>query len=212
MKDLRTMKKSLLLHPKLDAFVCYPMCFPMYTGPDVPMNCTYKSLGGNSYNANLFKARTNFSEIWDKGIAPRQSSEIQMNQLSVISNPIRIYYTHGIRQWTEWLLKIENIEDKMDEWNEKIIHTRGTMDIQQGLAWKSLNWSPLNANDVKPLQLVFLISLDWFNPWGNKISGKQQSLGLILLNCLNLPPNCVTNLHSLYCMLSYQVQMHPESL
>ncbi|MBW0567419.1 hypothetical protein O181_107134 [Austropuccinia psidii MF-1] len=188
MKDLRTMKKSLLLHPELDAFVCCPMCFSMYTGLDVPMNCTYKSLGGNSCNANLFKARTNFSAIRDKGIAPRQSSEIQMNELSVINNPIRIYYTHGIRKWTEWLLKIENIEDKMDEWNEKIIRTRGTMDIQQGLAWKSLSWSPLNANDVKPLQLVFSILVDWFNPWGNKISGKQQSLGLILLNCLNLPP------------------------
>lgn len=37
-------------------------------------------------------------------------------------------------------------------------------------------------------RLLFTMSVDWFNPHGNKVSGKHRSLGAIYMVCLNLPP------------------------
>ncbi|MBW0511968.1 hypothetical protein O181_051683 [Austropuccinia psidii MF-1] len=38
------------------------------------------------------------------------------------------------------------------------------------------------------LKLVFSFFADWFNPRGNMLSGKKESLGCLVLTCLNLPP------------------------
>ncbi|MBW0484034.1 hypothetical protein O181_023749 [Austropuccinia psidii MF-1] len=37
--------------------------------------------------------------------------------------------------------------------------------------------------------LSFSLFVDWFNPLTNKLAGKQVLLGVVALNCLNLPPN-----------------------
>ena len=58
--------------------------------------------------------------------------------------------------------------------------------IQQGSAWKKMCW-PTDPSEAHAINLLFSLFINWFNPQGNKISGKQQSLGLIALNCLDLP-------------------------
>jgi hypothetical protein len=41
----------------------------------------------------------------------------------------------------------------------------------------------------KELRLLWSLSIDWFNPRGNKAAGKSTSTGSIVMACLNLPPS-----------------------
>ncbi|MBW0469065.1 hypothetical protein O181_008780 [Austropuccinia psidii MF-1] len=81
----------------------------------------------------------------------------------VINTPRCVYYTHKLKTWIEWLLGLKIIEKEITEWKNHLSHQKNIIDIQQ-------------------------IFVDWFNPHGSKISGKQQSIGCIILSCLNLPP------------------------
>ncbi|MBW0554079.1 hypothetical protein O181_093794 [Austropuccinia psidii MF-1] len=60
--------------------------------------------------------------------------------------------------------------------------------IQQAQAWKNLKWANCQEGNENCLCLTFSLFIDWFNPRGNKQEGKQESMGFLLLTCLNLPP------------------------
>ncbi|MBW0473225.1 hypothetical protein O181_012940 [Austropuccinia psidii MF-1] len=51
------------------------------------------------------------------------------------------------------------------------------------MAWRCLVDPNQISSGRNCLHLVFSLFINWFNPRGNKILGKQESLG-----CLNLPP------------------------
>ncbi|MBW0551055.1 hypothetical protein O181_090770 [Austropuccinia psidii MF-1] len=142
-----------------------------------------------SKSASLFKPTTSFLALRDKGTAPRQSSKSKLSELGVINTPICTYFTHELRTWLEWLLGLKNIECEITQWKAKVQNNTNVIDIQQSLAWRSFTWSNPKENDIDPLQLAFLLFVDWFNPCGSKLSGKQQSMGCIVLSCLNLPPD-----------------------
>ncbi|KNZ43738.1 hypothetical protein VP01_9917g1, partial [Puccinia sorghi] len=57
----------------------------------------------------------------------------------------------------------------------------------QGRAWKELAWHQ-GAQHPNTIRLVLLLFINWFNPRGNILAGKKQSIGIITLNCMSLSP------------------------
>ncbi|KAG0139685.1 hypothetical protein CROQUDRAFT_695600 [Cronartium quercuum f. sp. fusiforme G11] len=100
-----------------------------------------------------------------------------------------------ISLWLCWFLSKPMVESSIVNWSATLnqgldfkIH-----DIQQSPAWHDITWPPSSSIDPldsksPPLNLVFSLFCDWFNPRGNKNKGKLQSMGIIAMNCLNLPP------------------------
>ncbi|MBW0506791.1 hypothetical protein O181_046506 [Austropuccinia psidii MF-1] len=92
--------------------------------------------------------------------------------------------------WLKWFLALESIEDSIESWSQEVFQANNDCitDIQNGNGWKELSWdSTIETNDT--LRLCFSLFEDWFNPWHNKLSGKQESMGIVSLSCLNLPPS-----------------------
>ncbi|MBW0483323.1 hypothetical protein O181_023038 [Austropuccinia psidii MF-1] len=139
------------------------------------------------FNLNVADNLTN------QGTAPWLVPKSNVHQLSRINVPKCKYHVHQIRTWLQWLLDIESIEQEIEDWKNELSCKPHINDIQHSQAWKKLHWStPLN-NDDNPLCLVFSLFINWFNPRGNKQAGKQWSMGVISLTCLNLPPSLRNN-------------------
>jgi len=48
------------------------------------------------------------------------------------------------------------------------------------------------------LRLAWSLSVDWFNPHGNKTSGKKKSVGSVAMGLLNLPPSLRYKAENIY--------------
>ncbi|MBW0507551.1 hypothetical protein O181_047266 [Austropuccinia psidii MF-1] len=80
------------------------------------------------------------------------------------------------------------VEEYNDQWeNELEAHNSNLIcDVAQGPVWRKLF-----SSDYKGSGLCLGLSLfiNWFNPLKNKLAVQKLSMGIISLNCLNLPPH-----------------------
>jgi len=108
-----------------------------------------------------------------------------------IEVPIKTFVSFDFKDWFAGLLSRPGYEERMDSaWQTKA--SDGVMhDIFDGEYVRSFK-----GPDGKSFSLggeegryIFSLSLDFFNPYTNKQSGKKNSIGLISVVCLNLPPS-----------------------
>ncbi|MBW0581399.1 hypothetical protein O181_121114 [Austropuccinia psidii MF-1] len=83
-----------------------------------------------------------------------------------------------------WFLP--QVKAEIEKWAAKLNSLGRVSDFQQSQAWKTC--FPESKKRKKSVKLSFSLFIDWFNPFGNKLSGWQASVGFIALNFLNLPP------------------------
>ena len=98
----------------------------------------------------------------------------------------------SMRAWLAQLLSRPGMEQVLEEsWASR--SSGGTChDILESETMRSFlgpdNMTPFSVQNHGSLHLTFSLNIDWFNPFGNKQSGKSHSLGAIYMACLNLPP------------------------
>ena len=179
-------------HFNLDAIVaqylCCPSCHRLYPyepshvpqvetplfGPEapIPSHCTYNpTKGQNPCGTPLWKER-------------------RITGDKVVLTPIRKYYHHDLKSWMGRLLAHKGIEEHLESRPSQ----RPTTDIIDDI-WVSdvfLNLKDHSGNKFYPGpinegRLVFSLSVDSFDPLGNKTAKQSLSSTGIWLVLLNLP-------------------------
>ncbi|MBW0487646.1 hypothetical protein O181_027361, partial [Austropuccinia psidii MF-1] len=188
-KDVRTMMKILNIEPQLKELICCEKCYSLYEGANTSEYCTYQPFPKSTIcNTPLFSIKTPFRSIKGQELGISSSSRYQSHNPYQVYLPKTIYYTQDMLEWVKWLLGLPNIELKIYEWQQQLSTMPYVNDIQQAQAWKNLQWADCQEGNENCLCLTFSLFIDCFNPRGNKQAGKQESMGLLLLTCLNLPP------------------------
>ncbi|KNZ60832.1 hypothetical protein VP01_1494g2 [Puccinia sorghi] len=188
-KDTRTILKRSL-NVKLEMLACCPSCYKLYHLPNFPSECNYRETPrSRPCGTQLFTMKNLFAGGSHQGKFRPQTFRLKVGQAPIIHRPICSFVTQKLGPWLKWFLNIPRVESAIEDWREEVLNSPDTVtvDIQQGSAWKTLSWNH-NGQASNQLDLVFSLFIDWFNPQGNKLAGKQQSVGVILMNCMNLPP------------------------
>ncbi|MBW0488646.1 hypothetical protein O181_028361 [Austropuccinia psidii MF-1] len=118
---------------------------------------------------------------------PLTYGQIQLRGQRHPRNPQATFISQSILSWIKWFLNIPGVEAKLEQWEHNFSSHEGEVvfDVTQAVVCKR-ELDQLSSD--QSFQLKFELFVDWFNPRGNKPSGKQLSMGLLVLYCLNLQP------------------------
>ncbi|MBW0481706.1 hypothetical protein O181_021421 [Austropuccinia psidii MF-1] len=184
--------KHLKLEAELQYYVCCQSCYSLYDIDDSPLECKYHITSDPSVCGAKRFEKINLLSL-ERTISSFKSSRNipQRNKLQH-KKPISIFASQNFSEWLQWFLSLPQIESLIEEWSKSLdTNSSDVVDYCNSAAWQRLS-SKVNSDfNIKNNSLFLLFSLfvDWFNPLGNKISGKQNSLGILSLTCLNLPPS-----------------------
>ncbi|RDB23075.1 hypothetical protein Hypma_009877 [Hypsizygus marmoreus] len=176
-KSLANLLERFEISPQITEYACCPKCFAIYRPVSsdpagmYPESCTWKDLPNQDpCGATL---------VITSGMGVNRTMK-----------PHRVYGYQDPVSWLGRLLSRPDIEAQLERsWTPspggqvKDIFDADVLRNFKGPDGKT-PWSQC-PNDE--LHLVFSLFVDWFNPYGNKQSGKSNSVGAIYMVCLSLP-------------------------
>lgn len=177
---LPTALQYLGLQDHLNIYTVCRTCHALYNqDSNTPDTCTSVNIDGHLCGRDLFKKRHRGNRTWRK--------------------PARSFSHQPLESWLSRFLNWPGIEDLLES----------TCPVRQTTCtdvWGAdlLSEFPGNGEpsffDSPPdeLRLAFLVYHDFYNPLSNKQSGKKRSVGLVLMVCLNLPPDIRYDLQNVY--------------
>jgi hypothetical protein len=109
-----------------------------------------------------------------------------------IDVPIKSFVSFDFKDWFAGLLSRPGYEERMDNaWQSKPSKDGIMHDIFDGEYIRNFKGPDGRSFSLggEEGHYVFSLSVDFFNPYTNKQSGKKSTVGLISAVCLNLPPS-----------------------
>lgn len=180
-RDIRTSTDQFNLDSQKTIYATCSQCHEIYAPtihngiPVYPKTCQRKTYGHPACNRAL---------VCQKQIEGR-----------TIYVPIKPYISYDFKDWLAGVLSRQGFETMMDSaWDRmKNELPDGLLnDIFQGSVIQNFkgpdgttHFSMSGGKDAG--RYLFAVSVDWFNPLGNKQAGKKVSIGAITVSCLNLP-------------------------
>ncbi|KNZ54402.1 hypothetical protein VP01_2958g5, partial [Puccinia sorghi] len=187
-RDVRTITKRIRLDPELEA-ICFPKCFSLYEPEDALVTCIYcKSKKAQACGESLFKSK---HDPLIPQYQPMSHASIPLPTAFVPFIPRLVYHTQKFNSWLKWSLNVPGLEDEILSWRQTVQSApkNKITDIQQSKALRSFSIKAKQALSGNELRLTFSLYIDWFNPFSNKLSGRNASMGVVALTCLDLSPH-----------------------
>lgn len=176
--DIRTVRAQFGLEAQLTIYASCPKCCSIYAPeyrdgiPIYPSICNYR--------------RTPRSRVCNSALTSTRVMEGKS-----VRSPLRPFPVQDLDSFVGRMLCHPGIEDAIrstskeifDDTLRDITHSEIVRDLPNAAGMPFVN---AGSNDVS---LVWALSVDWFNPYHNKIAGKTASVGTIAFTCLSLPPS-----------------------
>jgi len=192
--DVRQIQSKFGLNPTLKIFATCPKCCythaPQPTqNPDVlswPTRCQYPGRYERSRPCN--------EGLTTHGVQDGRSVKV----------PIRPFVYQPLPTFVASLLSRPGVEDIIDRAWERVGKRTGDeelTDIWDGSGPQEIAGAEEALFSDRPAdeaRLVWSLSVDWFNPYQNKQSGKTASTGSMVMACLNLPFSLRYGVENLY--------------
>ena len=118
-----------------------------------------------------------------------------------IEVPIKTFVAFDFKDWFARLLSRPGYEEHMDSaWQSKASEDEVMHDIFDSEYIRNFKGPDGRFFSIggEEGHYVFSLSIDFFNPYTNKQSGKKISVGLISIVCLNLPPSMRYKLENMF--------------
>lgn len=186
-RDIRTARKIFDLEATTKAYAACPGCSALYEETNqLPMYCNRRRYP----NAKPCGARLTKSMV--------QSSNGERKMMRAPIQPFLIQDFDAFKASFLSRPGMEAILDRGTLFND----TNDMWDIKDGVGVKEMlgpDGKPfIDGLKRKELRLLWSLSVDWFNPRGNKAAGKSVSTGSVVMACLNLPPSLRYKAENLY--------------
>ncbi|OAV92204.1 hypothetical protein PTTG_27698 [Puccinia triticina 1-1 BBBD Race 1] len=172
----RTIIQRADFNVQLSKKICCRVCFKLFDlHPSSPWRCDYKQFNSsNPCDEELFVKKKIYQGNKDIGDVAYHSKPPNFPP-SVVGTPRCVYLSQSILTWMTWLLSKPDTEKAIDDWiqtNQDLKDQGYFSNIQHGEAFMNTKWK----NKPNSLKLGLSLFVDWFNPRGNKISGKLSHM------------------------------------
>jgi len=178
--DPRTAEKEFNLNSKA---TIYAIC------PNENCHASYKPTFNDGSPIPVYPSSCTFLHFGRRCKEPLVRPRLISNH--IVFMPIKTFVAFDVKDWIGRLLAQAGLEAKMDAaWTACKTVGDEMHDIFDGNMLRNFRGPGghyFSHGDGEG-RYVFSLSLDFFNPLGNKQAGKKVSVGLISLVCLNLPP------------------------
>ena len=177
--DIHTVHKKFNLNPSTHTYAMCPLCCCTYSAIEkgkwstYPERCTSKKYQGSKPCRQLLVRTTKHGS-------------------TKLTSPMKPFMVQDYGNFLAGLLSRPSMQEAME---------RGTLlndehqrwDIKDGTVITGIQGPDgkafMDGLKRSNLRLAWSLSIDWFNPMGNKIGGKKKSVGSIVMTILNLPPS-----------------------
>ncbi|KNZ49969.1 hypothetical protein VP01_4667g3 [Puccinia sorghi] len=195
--NLQTLISKANLDVELTEKICCRVFFRLYEFQPTPWCCNYKSFSDSDPSHNeLFVSKKIYKGHKDVGDLAHYSKPPKIFA-NIVATPRCVFLSQCIVTWLTWLFSRPDFEKSIEDWiqtNDKLKDWGYISEIQHGDVFTNTEWK--KRPDL--LQLAVSLFVDWFNPRGNKISGKVESTGILALSFLNLPPTFRNKISHMY--------------